>query len=102
MFLVAMFIVYFGYMLNIVGLSSYLCLSSYNIHPNVHRVGGRDHVSMVLICYLPANALYILGHVVDHGCDTLVESFVVYSLNIGHRSRARLRRKGEVFILKLL
>jgi hypothetical protein len=58
MFLVAMFIVYFDYMLSIVGLSSYLCLSSYSIHSNDHRVGGRDHVSMVLICYLPANTLY--------------------------------------------
>jgi hypothetical protein len=83
MFLVAMFIVYFGYVLSIVGLSSYLCLSSYNIHPNVHRVGGRDHVSVVLICYLPVNTLYILGHVVDRRCDTPVESFVVHSLSIG-------------------
>jgi hypothetical protein len=101
MFLVAMFIVYFGYTLSIVGLSSYLCLSSYSIHPNVHRVGGRDHVSVVLICYLPVNTLYISDHVVDRGCDTPIEYFVVHSLNIGHRSRARLRRKGEVFVLKL-
>jgi hypothetical protein len=83
MFLVAMFIVYFGYMLSIVGLSSYLCLNSYSIHPNVHRVGGRDHVSVVLICYLPMNTLYIPGHVVDRGCDTPVESFVIHSLSIG-------------------
>jgi hypothetical protein len=100
MFLVVMFIVYFGYMLNIVGLSSYLCLILYNIHPNVHRVGGRNHVSVVLICYLLVNILYIPGHVVDRGCDTPVESFVVHSLNIGHRSRARLQRKGEVSVLK--
>jgi hypothetical protein len=85
-----MFIVYFGYTLNIVGLSSYLCVSSYSIHPNVHRVGSRDHISMVLICYLPANRLYILGHMVDRECDTPVESFVVHSPNIGYRSRARL------------
>jgi hypothetical protein len=100
MFLVAMFIVYFGNMLSIVGLS-YLCLSSYSIHPNVHRVGGIDHVRMVLICYLLVNTLYIPGHVVDHRCDTPVESFIVHSPNIGHRSRARLRRKGDVFVLKL-
>jgi type 1 fimbria pilin len=101
MLLLAMFIVYFGYVLIIVGLSSYLCLSSYSIHPNIHRVGGRDHVSVVLICYLPMNTLYISGHVVDHGCDTPIESFVVHSVNIGHRSRARLQRKGEVSVLKL-
>ena len=34
---------------------------------------------MVLICYLPTDAPYILGHVVDRECDTLVESFVVHS-----------------------
>jgi hypothetical protein len=32
---------------------------------------------------LPENAPYILGHVVDHGCDTPVEFFVVHSPNIG-------------------
>jgi hypothetical protein len=33
---------------------------------------------MVLRYCLPADALYIPGHVVDHGSDTLVESFVVH------------------------
>jgi hypothetical protein len=71
MFLVAMFIVYFDYMLSIVSLSLCLCISSYSIHPNkVPWVGGRDHVSVVLICYLSVNILYILGHVVDRECDT--------------------------------
>jgi hypothetical protein len=84
MFLVAMFIVYFDYILSIAGLSLCLCTSSYSVHPNVHRVSGRDHVSVVLICYLPVNTLYILGHVIDRGCDTTVESFVAHSPNIGH------------------
>jgi hypothetical protein len=83
-FLVAMFIVYFDYILSIVSLSLCLCISSYSIHPNkVPWVDGRDHVSVVLICYLPANTLYILGHVVDHGCDTPIESFVVHFLSVG-------------------
>ena len=38
---------------------------------------------MVLIHCLPTDTPYILGHVVDHGRDTLVESFVVHSPNIG-------------------
>jgi hypothetical protein len=97
MFLVSIFIVYFDYILSIVSLSLCLCISLYSIHPiKDPRVGGRDHVSVVLICYLPTNTLYILGHVVDHGYDTTVESFVVYSPNIGHRSKARLRRKEEL------
>jgi hypothetical protein len=101
MFKVAMLIVYFDHMRSIVSLSLCLCISSYNAHPNDHRVGGRDHVSMVLRYYLPANTLYIPGHVVDRGCDTTVKSFVVHSPNIGHRSRAKLRRKGEVSVIKL-
>jgi hypothetical protein len=83
MFLVAMFIVYFDYMLSVVSFSLCLCTSSYSIHPNkVPWVGGRDHVSMVLIC-LPVNTLYILGHVVDRGCDTPIESFIVYFPSVG-------------------
>ena len=35
--------------------------------------------------FLPMDIPYILGDVVDRGCDTPIESFVVYSLNIGAR-----------------
>jgi hypothetical protein len=85
-----MFVVYFDYMLSIVSLLLCLCISSYSAHPNDHRVGGRDQISVVIRCYLPANTLYIPCHVVDHGCDTTVESFLVHSPNIGHRSRVQL------------
>ena len=78
-----MFIVYFDYMLSIVGLSSCSCISSYSAHSKVPWVSGRHCVSMVLIHCLPTNAPYIPGHVVDHGYDTPVESFVVHSLNLG-------------------
>jgi hypothetical protein len=97
MFLVSIFIVYFDYMLSIVSLSLCLCISLYSIHPiKDPRVGGTDHVSMVLICYLPANTLYIPDHVVDRGCDITVESFVVHSPSIGQRSRSRLQKKGKL------
>ena len=43
------------------------------------ELSGRHYVSMVLKYCLPVDALYTLGHVVDHGCDTPVESFVVHS-----------------------
>jgi hypothetical protein len=85
-----MFIIYFDYILSIAGLLLCLCISSYSAYSKVRRVGGSDHVSVVLICYLPANTLYILGHVIDRRCDIIVKSFVVHSLNISHRSRARL------------
>jgi hypothetical protein len=84
-------------MLSTVSLSLCLCISSYNAHPNNHRVGGRDHVGMMLRCYLPTNTLYILVHVVDRRCDTTIEFFVVHSPNIGHRSRAQLQRKGKFY-----
>jgi hypothetical protein len=80
MFLVPMFVIYFDYTLSIVSLSLSLCISSYSINPiKDPRVGCRDHVSMVLICYLHANTLYSLGHVVDCGCDITIESFIVHS-----------------------
>jgi hypothetical protein len=96
MFKVAMFIIYFDYIISTTGLLLCLCICLYGAYSKVHGVGGRDHVSVVLICYLPANTLYIPSHVVDRRCDTTVESFVVHSPNIGHRSRIRLRRKGNL------
>ena len=90
-FLVIMFIVYFYCMLSIVRLSSYSCISSYSACSKVHEVSGRHCVSMVLIHCLLVDAPYIPRHVVDRGCDTPVESFVVHSPNIGAR-RVRLRR----------
>jgi hypothetical protein len=83
MFLVIMFIIYFDYMFSIVRLSSCSCISSYSAHSLDPWVSGRHCVSVVLIRCLPMNTPYILGHVVDRGCDTPVESFVVHSPNIG-------------------
>jgi hypothetical protein len=88
-FLVIMFIVYFDYMLSIVGLSSCSYISLYIAH---FMVSGQHCVSVVLIRCLPVDTPYIPGYVVDRGCDTPVESFIVHSLNIGLH-RIRLRRK---------
>ena len=95
MFLVIMYIVYFDYMLSIASLSLCLCISSYSARSDVHGVSGRHYVSVVLICYLPTDTPYILGHAVNHGCDTPVESFVVHFPNIGAR-RVQLRRKNKL------
>ena len=43
------------------------------------ELSGRHYVSMVLRYCFPTDALCTLGHVVDQGCDTPVESFVVHS-----------------------
>ena len=53
--------------------------SAYSAHSKDPWVGGRHCVSVVLICCLPADTPYILGHVVNRGYDTPVESFVVHS-----------------------
>jgi hypothetical protein len=81
MFFIIMFIVYFNYILSIVGLSSYSYICSYNAHPKVPWVSGRHCVSVVLIRCLPADTPYISGHVVDRGCDTPIDSFVVVDIN---------------------
>ena len=43
------------------------------------ELSGRHYVSMVLRYCLPTDALYMSGHVIDRGCDTPVEFFVVHS-----------------------
>jgi hypothetical protein len=83
MFLVIMFIIYFDCMLSITRLSLYSNISLYSARSDVHGVSGQQCVSVVLIRCLPTDAPYILGYVVDHRCDTPIESFVVHSPNIG-------------------
>ena len=46
---------------------------------DTHVLSGQHYVSMVLRYCLPTDAFCTLGHVVDRGCDTPVESFVVHS-----------------------
>jgi len=50
------------------------------------ELGGRSNVGMVSRLYLPADAPYFLGHVVDHegGLYSFVESSIVDSMNLGH------------------
>jgi hypothetical protein len=44
----------------------------------VRGLSGRSHISVVLRCYLPANASYWSGHVVDRGSDSSIESYIVH------------------------
>ena len=99
MFLIIMFIVYFDYMLSIARLSSCSSISSYTARSKVQGVSGRHCVSVVLICCLPVDAPYISGHVVDHKCNTLVESFVVHSPNMGQVGFILRRKSGSVLNL---
>jgi hypothetical protein len=83
MFLIILFIIYFDYMLSIVGLVLSFCICSYSVHPLKSWVNGRYHISMVLRWYLHVDAPYILGSVVDRRRDNPVESFVTHTTCIG-------------------
>jgi hypothetical protein len=89
------------YILSIVGLSTYSCISSYSARSSVHRVSGRHCASVVLIRYLLADTPYISGHVVDHGCGTPVESFVVHSPNIGLQVAFGYEGRQALFLIFL-
>ena len=101
MFLVIMFIVYFDYMLSIDRLSLCSSISLYSACSGVHRVSGRHCVSVVLIYCLPVDTPYILGHVVDRGCDTPIESFVVHSPNIGILVGSSYEGRQAMFLIFL-
>ena len=101
MFFVIMFIVYFDYMLSIVRLSSCSCISSYSAHSKVPWVSGRHCVNVVLIRCLPTDTPNIPGDVVDHGCDTPVESFVVHSPNIGIQVGSSYKGRQALFLIFL-
>jgi hypothetical protein len=85
MFLIAIFIVYFGYMSSIVSLLLSSCICLYSAHPNMQDpwVGGRHYVSVVLRYCLSMNAPYTSRHVVDYGCDRPVESYIVHPPCVG-------------------
>jgi hypothetical protein len=56
-------------------------------------LSGRSHVSVVLRCYLPTNASYWPSHVVGHGSDSSIESYIVHPSLIG-QAETTLRRKS--------
>jgi hypothetical protein len=82
-FLIILFDACYDYISSIDGLSLYSSMDLYRAYPMVPWVSGKHCVSVVLIPWIPANAPYILGHVVDRGCDRPIESFAVPSLNVG-------------------
>jgi hypothetical protein len=75
-----MFLVCSSCMLDIVMIDDeYMHMFAKRLGQFSRELSGRYYVSMVLRYCLPADVLYTLGHVVDHGCVTPVESFVVHS-----------------------
>jgi hypothetical protein len=80
MLLFIMFLVCSSCMLDIVMIDDeYMHMFTKRLIQFSRELSGRHYVSMMLRYCLPMDALYTLGHVVDRGCDTPVESFVVHS-----------------------
>ena len=80
MLLFIMFLVCSSYMLDIVMIDDEsMHMFGKRLAQDVHGLSGRHYVSMVLRYCLPVDAFFTLSHVVDHGCDTLIGSFVVHS-----------------------
>ena len=80
MLLFIMFLVCSSYMLDIVMIDyEYMHMFVKRLAQYSSELSGQHYVSMVLKYCLPVDAFYTLGHVVDRGCDTPVESFVVHS-----------------------
>jgi hypothetical protein len=80
MLLFIMFIVCSSLLLDIVMIDDkYMHIFVERLIQHLSKLSGRHYVSVVLRYCLPADALYIPGHVVNHGCDTPIKSFVVHS-----------------------
>ena len=90
MLLFIIFQVWSSYMLDIVVIDDeFMHMFTKRLAQDAHRLSGQPYIIMVLRYCLPMDTFCTLGHVVDHGCDTPVESFVVHFPNIG-TSRVRL------------
>jgi hypothetical protein len=75
-----MFLVCSSYMLGIVMIDdAFTHMFAKRLAQYSSELSGRHYISVVLKYYLPTDAFYTLGHVVDRGCDIPVESFVVHS-----------------------
>ena len=88
MLLFIMFLVCSSCMLDIVMINDeFMHMFAKRLAQYVRELSGRHYVSIVLRYCLPTDALCILGHGVDRGCDTPVESSVVHSPFVEHVER---------------
>ena len=80
MLLFIMFLVCSSYMLDIVMIDyEYMHMFTKRLAQYSSELSGQHYVSVVLKYCLPTDAFYTLSHVIDRGCDTPIESFVVHS-----------------------
>jgi hypothetical protein len=100
MLLFIMFQVCSSYMLDIVVIDDeFMYMFAKCLAQDACGLSGQHYVSMVLRYGLPADAFCTLGHVVNHGCETLVESFVVHSPFVEQVERGCEGRQALFLIL---
>jgi hypothetical protein len=93
MLLFIMFLVCSSLLLDIVIIDDeYMLMFAKCIIQFSRELSGRHYVSMVLRYYLSVDVLYMSGYVVDCGCNTPIESFVVDSPYV-EQVEPRLRSK---------
>jgi hypothetical protein len=96
MLLLIMFLVCSSLLLDIVMIDDeYMHMFVERLIQYSSELSGRHYVSVVLRYCLPTNELCMSGYVVDHGCDTPIESFVIHSPSI-EQVEPRLQRKGKL------
>jgi hypothetical protein len=96
MLLFIMFLVCSSLLLNTIMIDDeYLHMFAKRLIQFSRELSGRHYVSIVLRYCLPTDALYMPGYVVDRGCDTLFESFVVHSPYV-EQVEPRLQRKRKL------
>jgi hypothetical protein len=101
MFSIILFLVYFDYTLGIVRSDLYSSIGSYSACSLISWVSGKHCVGVVHILYLPVIAPYIPNRVVDHGSDSLVESFVVHLPSIGQAEHSYYMKVMAMFYIFL-
>ena len=80
MLLFIMFQVCSSYILDIVVIDNeFMHMFAKRLAQDTRGSSCQHYVSLVLRYCLPVDAFCTLGHVIDRGCDTPVESFVVHS-----------------------
>jgi hypothetical protein len=100
-FSIIIFLVYFGYMLGIVGLELYSSIGSYSACSLISWVSGKYCVGVVPIPHFPTIASYIPDREVDHGSDSHVDSFVVLLPSIGQVEHNYYREVIAMFLIFL-
>jgi hypothetical protein len=100
MFLFSMFLVFSSLLLDIVMIDDeFMHMFAKHLIKYSSELSGQHYVSMVFRYCLPMDALYMLGHVIDHRCDTPIESFVVHSPYVEQVEPGYEGRAGSVLKL---